>query len=156
VVATMILTLWSTAFGNGDLIPAIYTADGEDISPPMEWECDFDAGSFALICEDPDAPAGTWVHWVIYNLPGDARILEEGIETEAELEGGVLQGRNSWGLTGYRGPAPPSGKHRYYFTLYALEGTLDLAPGATAEELREAMEGNVIMEAEYMGEYTRE
>lgn len=152
----MTLTLWSTAFGNGDLIPDMYTADGEDISPPLEWECGFEAGSFALICEDPDAPGGTWVHWVIYNIPGEERVLEEAIPGDEELEGGVLQGTNSWGRTGYGGPAPPSGKHRYFFTLYALEEELDLPAGATAEQLRRAMEGLVVAESELMGEYTRE
>jgi Raf kinase inhibitor-like YbhB/YbcL family protein len=154
-VLGMVLAIWSTAFGNGDLIPVTYTADGEDISPPIEWECGFGAGSFALICEDPDAPAGTWVHWVVYNIPGGARFLAEGLPAEEELEGGILQGRNSWGATGYGGPAPPSGKHRYYFTLFALESPLDLPAGATADELREAMEGLVIQDAEMMGEYTR-
>ncbi len=151
----MVLAIWSTAFGNGDLIPVTYTADGEDISPPIEWECEFEAGSFALICEDPDAPVGTWVHWVVYNIPGGVRSLEEGLPAEDEIEGGILQGRNSWGATGYGGPAPPSGKHRYFFTLFALESPLDLPAGATADELREAMEGLVIQDAEMMGEYTR-
>ncbi len=152
----MVIALWSTAFGNGDLIPALYTADGEDISPPLEWECDLDAESFALICEDPDAPGGTWVHWVVYNIPGEYRSLEEGVLPEEELEDGMLQGRNSWGRIGYGGPAPPSGKHRYFFTLYALDGRLEMGPGATADELLQAMDGMVIEKAEYMGEYTRE
>ena len=149
-------SLWSAAFGNGELIPAMYTVDGEDISPPLEWRCDFDVETFALICEDPDAPAGNWTHWVVYNIPGDLRELNEGIPVEPELENGTIQGSNSWGSIGYRGPAPPSGKHRYFFTLYALEGHLHLAPGATAEELREAIEGNIIQQVEYMGEYSRQ
>ena len=152
----MAFALWSTAFSNGELIPVRFTADGDNISPPLEWECSFEAGSFALVCEDPDAPAGNWIHWVVYNIPGCAGILEEGIPAEAELEDGILQGKNSWGNIGYGGPAPPSGKHRYFFTLYALDGQMHLAPGATAEELRTAMEGHVIKESEYMGEYTRE
>jgi Raf kinase inhibitor-like YbhB/YbcL family protein len=150
------LVIWSSAFGNGDIIPARYTADGEDISPPLEWECSFDAGSFALVCEDPDAPMGTWVHWVIYNIPGGTRSLEEGIPGEAQLRDGILQGTNSWGRIGYGGPAPPSGKHRYFFTLYALQEPLDLSSGATAEELRQAMEGLVMRDAQFMGEYTRD
>ena len=149
-------SLWSAAFGNGELIPALYTVDGEDISPPLEWMCDFEAETFALICEDPDAPAGNWIHWVIYNIPGDIRELDEGIPVEPELENGTIQGSNSWRDIGYRGPAPPSGKHRYFFTLYALEGHLHLAPGATAEELREAIEGNIIQQVEFMGEYSRQ
>lgn len=150
------LSLWSSAFGNGDLIPVQFTADGDDISPPLEWECGFEVESFALICEDPDAPMGTWIHWVVYNIPGESRMLEEGIPAESQLEDGTLHGENSWGRIGYGGPAPPSGKHRYIFTLYALEGQLHLAPGATAEELREAIEGQIIEEAVFMGEYSRE
>jgi len=149
------LYLWSSAFGNGDMIPVQYTADGDDISPLLEWDCSFEAESFALICEDPDAPAGNWVHWVVYNIPGDSRALQEGVPAESELEDGTLQGENSWGNIGYGGPAPPSGKHRYFFTLYALEGMLHLAPGATAQELRDAIEGHTIKEAVLMGEYSR-
>lgn len=148
-------SLWSAAFGNGELIPALYTVDGEDISPPLEWACDFEVETFALICEDPDAPAGNWIHWVVYNIPGDQRELDEGIPIDPELLNGTIQGSNSWGDIGYRGPAPPSGKHRYFFTLYALEGHLHLAPGATAEELRKAIEGNVIQQVQLMGEYSR-
>ncbi len=148
-------SLWSTAFGNGDLIPILYTADGDDISPPLAWECNFDAVTFALICEDSDAPVGNWIHWVVYNIPGDLRELGEGIPVDPELDNGTIQGSNSWGNIGYGGPAPPSGKHRYFFTLYALEGQLHLAPGATAEELREAMKGNILGQAEFMGEYSR-
>jgi Raf kinase inhibitor-like YbhB/YbcL family protein len=150
------LALWSSAFGNGELIPLQFTADGDNVSPPLEWECNFEAGSFALICEDHDAPAGTWVHWVVYNIPGESRILEEGVPAEGELEDGMLQGENSWGNAGYGGPAPPSGKHSYTFTLYALEGLLHLAPGATASELREAIEDHIIERAQYTGEYSRE
>lgn len=152
----VVFTLWSTAFGNGDLIPAQYTADGENISPPLEWECDLDAETFALICEDPDAPMGTWVHWVIYNIPGEDRDLEEALSDDEMLDDGILQGENSWGEIGYGGPAPPSGKHRYFFTLYALDKRLDLPPGADADELRDAMDGFILAETQYMGEYTRE
>ena len=150
------LSLWSSSFINGGLIPVQFTADGDNISPSLEWGCSFEAESFALICEDPDAPAGTWVHWVVYNIPGESRMLEEGIPAAEQQEDGTLQGENSWGDIGYSGPAPPSGKHRYIFTLYALEGQLHLAPGATAFELREAIEGQVIEKAELMGEYTSE
>ncbi|MCK5115824.1 MAG: YbhB/YbcL family Raf kinase inhibitor-like protein [Candidatus Aegiribacteria sp.] len=150
------LALWSSAFGNGELIPVQFTADGDNLSPPLEWQCGFEAESFALICEDPDAPAGIWVHWVIYNIPGESRMLEEGVSAEEQQEDGTLQGENSWGSIGYGGPAPPSGKHRYIFTLYALEGQLHLDPGATAFELREAIEGQIIEKTEFVGEYTRE
>lgn len=138
------------------MIPLLYTADGEDISPPLQWECSFDPGSFALVCEDPDAPMGTWIHWVVYNIPGDVRTMPEAVSDAEELEAGAVQGVNSWGNIGYGGPAPPSGKHRYFFRIYALEGMLDLPPGATAEELRAAMEGSILVEGSCMGEYARQ
>jgi len=156
MISAVALFLWSSAFSGGDQIPIQYTVDGDNISPPLAWECSIEAESFALICEDHDAPGGTWVHWVVYNIPGEARALEEGMPTAGELEDGTLQGANSWGNTGYGGPAPPSGKHIYIFTLYALEGQLHLASGATAAELRDAIEGHVIEKAEFIGEYTRE
>jgi len=152
----MSLIIWSSAFSNGDLIPVRYTADGENISPPLQWECVNDPGSFAIICEDPDAPMGTWVHWVVYNIPGEKRTLPEGVPDWDETGTGVSQGTNSWGSTGYGGPAPPSGKHRYFFTIYALDRMLDIAPGATADELREEMEELIIIEASFMGEYARQ
>lgn len=152
----MSLIIWSSAFSNGDLIPVLYTADGRDISPPLQWECSNDPVSFAIICEDPDAPRGTWVHWVVYNIPGETRMIEAGVADGEELENGTRHGANSWGNTGYGGPAPPSGKHRYFFTIYALDRLLDIPPGATAYELRDEMEGSVLVEASFMGEYTRE
>lgn len=152
----IVLALWSSAFGNGEMIPVLYTADGDDISPPLEWECGLDAGAFALVCEDPDAPMGTWVHWVVCNIPGEMRSLEQGLPSGEVLENGIVQGSNSWGNTGYGGPAPPSGKHRYFFTIYALDDPLTVQPGATADQLRTAMEGRVLAEAQFMGEYTRE
>jgi len=155
LVVIMALSLLSPVFGNGDMIPVLYTADGEDISPPLEWEFEGDAGSYALLCIDIDAPGGEWVHWVAYNIPGDSMSIAEGIPAVERLEDGMLQGINSWGITGYGGPAPPSGKHRYVFTIYALEGMLHLAAGATSEELHTAMEGNILSEAILMGEYTR-
>jgi len=150
------LSIWSTAFGNGDAIPVMYTADGEDISPPLDWELSGQAETFALICEDPDAPMGTWVHWVIYNIPGDVRHLGTGVPSSEVLPDGSLQGVNSWGDIGYGGPAPPSGKHRYFFILYALKEPVDLPSGASAAELREAMEGLIVQEAQTMGEYGRD
>jgi Raf kinase inhibitor-like YbhB/YbcL family protein len=148
--------LLSSAFAQGGEIPVVYTCDGDDISPPLRWgrapggtEC------YALVCEDPDAPAGTWVHWVVYNIPADRTSLPEGVEAVEELEDGTLQGTNSWGRLGYGGPSPPSGTHRYYFRLYALDGLLDLPAGADAEGLRDAMEGHVLAEAELMGRYSR-
>jgi Raf kinase inhibitor-like YbhB/YbcL family protein len=99
---------------------------------------------------------GTWVHWVVYDIPGEMRSLDQDLPSGEVLENGIVQGRNSWGNTGYGGPAPPSGKHRYFFTIYALDGPLTIQPGATADELRSAMEGRVLAEAQFMGEYTRE
>jgi len=156
MVVMLALSLLSPAFGNGDMIPALYTADGEDISPPLEWVLEGEAASYALICIDIDAPRGEWVHWIAYNIPGDSTSLAEGIPAIERLEDGTLQGTNSWGRIGYGGPAPPSGKHRYVFSLYALEGMLHLAAGATSEDLLAAMEGNILAETQLIGEYTRD
>jgi len=149
------LFLLSPAFGEGEWIPAIHTADGEDISPPLVWKGNFDAGSFALICTDPDAPSGEWIHWVAYDIPPDARALAEAIPRVPALPDGTLQGTNDWGDTGYGGPAPPSGTHRYVFTLFALDGPVDLGPGASAEQLLEAMEGRILATARLTGIYAR-
>jgi Raf kinase inhibitor-like YbhB/YbcL family protein len=148
--------LSSTAFAEGDPIPQIYSCDGEDISPPMQWT-DPPEGtlSFALIADDPDAPAGTWVHWVLYNLPADTHSLPEAFPSDAELSDGSKNGENSWGRLGYGGPCPPGGTHRYFFKLYALDLILDLAAGPTKEQLLQAMEGHILAESELMGTYTR-
>lgn len=153
----MVLYLLSSAFGNGESIPVAYTADGGDISPPLRWgNVPAETVSLALVCEDPDAPVGNWVHWVLYNVPPDREELPEGIPPDEQvLEDGTIQGDNSWGRTGYGGPSPPSGTHRYFFRLYALDTSLDLEPGATAGELREAFEGHVLEQAELMGRYGR-
>jgi Raf kinase inhibitor-like YbhB/YbcL family protein len=146
----------SPAFGYGEEIPRKFTCDGEEVSPPLEWE-NPPAGtkSFALICDDPDAPMGTWVHWVLYDFPGDTRSLPEGFPNEREFENGAKSGKNSWGRYGYGGPCPPSGTHRYFFRLYALDAPLGLKPGANARQLRRAMEGHVLGTAELMGKYRR-
>lgn len=151
----IIFMLFSSAFTDGEMIPVLYTADGSDISPPMSWSICPGALSYAMICEDPDAPAGNWVHWVVYNIPGTVNSLGEGVPADSDLVDCTVQGTNSWGRIGYGGPAPPSGTHRYYFRLYALDAVLDLEPGATASELREAMEGNLLDTAEMMGRYSR-
>lgn len=152
----MAFEMTSAAFASGQAIPQAYTCDGEDISPPLEWG-DPPAGtqSFAMICDDPDAPGGTWVHWVLYNLPDHTRSLPEGLLPHAELSGGGRHGENSWGRLGYGGPCPPSGTHRYFFTLYALDQVLELPTGATKEQVLRAMEGHVMAEAELMGIYSR-
>jgi len=153
----MTMELTSTAFAQGEPIPRKYTCDGEDISPPLRWS-DPPQGtqSFALIADDPDAPMGTWVHWVLYNLPAEARTLPEGIPAQAELPGGGQHGQNSWRRLDYGGPCPPSGTHRYFFKLYALDTALDLDPGASKEQLLKAMEGHILAHAELMGTYARQ
>lgn len=148
--------LASTAFAHEEEIPERYTCDGEDISPPLQWG-DPPAGtqSFALICDDPDAPGGTWVHWLLYNLSTDVRGLPEAVPAQQELADGSQHGRNSWGRSDYGGPCPPRGTHRYIFTLYALDTTLDLAPGADKATLLQAMEGHVLAETALIGLYAR-
>ena len=146
----------SPAFSEGELIPSKYTCDGQDISPPLAWK-DVPAGtkSLALICDDPDAPIGTWVHWVAYNIPPKMTNLAENIHSEKELESGMRQGNNDWSSIGYGGPCPPGGTHRYYFKLYALDMSLDLKPGATKAQLLKAMEGHILAEGHLMGKYKR-
>jgi len=146
----------SSAFNEGQMIPLKYTCDGQDISPPLEWENAPDATkSFALICDDPDAPMGMWVHWVVYDIPPDMNNLPEHVRPERQLGNGIRQGNNSWPNIGYGGPCPPGGTHRYYFKLYALDTTLNLKPGATKEQLLQAMKGHVLEEAHLMGKYQR-
>jgi Raf kinase inhibitor-like YbhB/YbcL family protein len=153
----MALQVTSSVFKEGETIPRPYTGDGKDLSPPLEWS-DPPEGtvSFALICEDPDAPRGLWVHWVLFNLPANTRSLEEGLPAQATLSGGAVQGKNDFGKVGYGGPAPPRGKpHRYYFKVYALDSTLDLPAGATRAELLAAMKGHILAEGQLMGRYAR-
>jgi Raf kinase inhibitor-like YbhB/YbcL family protein len=150
------MNLTSSAFTHGAMIPKKYTCDGRDISPPLSWSDPPEkTESFALIMDDPDAPMGTWVHWVIYNIPATARSLSEGVPTDAELPDGSRQGRNSWHRIGYGGPCPPSGTHRYFFKLYALDTKLNLASGVTKEGLLQAMAGHIVAQAELMGRYSR-
>lgn len=146
----------SPAFKEGELIPSKYTCDGPDISPPLEWS-DAPAGtrSFALISDDPDAPVGTWVHWVIFNIPANVNKLDEDVPKKDVLSNGARQGRNDFGRIGYGGPCPPGGTHRYYFKLYALDKELDLKAGSTKRDLLKAMEGHVLAEAYLMGKYKR-
>ena len=155
--APMSIELTSTAFQPGATIPKQYTGDGADRSPPLGWsEPPPGTKSLALICDDPDAPGGTWVHWVLFNLPSQARELEEGVPTTETLGNGARQGKNDFGNIGYGGPAPPKGKpHRYFFKLYALAATQDLAPGATKAQLEDAMKGHILAEGQLMGTYQR-
>lgn len=151
------LELSSITFTQGSDLPRQHTCDGGDRSPPFAWR-NVPAGtaSFALICEDPDAPAGTWDHWVIFNLPAGMRELQAGIAPVDTLPMGARQGKNGWGTNGYRGPCPPKGPpHRYVFRLYALDSMLDLPPGVSKSQVLEAMSGHVLGEAELMGRYAR-
>lgn len=160
----MAFSLHSTAFQRGQPIPAKYTDDGDDVSPPLSWDAP-PAGTrqLALVCDDPDAPSPEpWVHWVIYEIPADARELPEGMPTSERVSSPVtaLQGGNSWtsGRTvGYRGPAPPRGHgvHHYHFKLYALGAEPDLQPGMTKAQLLQAIEPHVIASAELVGTYAR-
>jgi Raf kinase inhibitor-like YbhB/YbcL family protein len=147
------LELVSDAFEERGTIPIKYTSKGENISPPLSWS-DVPKGtkSFALIMEDPDAPMGTWIHWVIYDIPGDSRELNEGTPGNLVLEDGTRQGINSFRWAGYGGPAPPPGSsHRYFFRLYALDTVLDLAPGANKGLLTRTMQGNILGQTRLIG-----
>jgi Raf kinase inhibitor-like YbhB/YbcL family protein len=151
------MTLMSKGFKNGEAIPKTYSCEGDDLSPELEWTgAPKGTGSFALICDDPDAPSGTWVHWVVWNIPKDFDSLQRGILKASKFGSGIMQGRNSWPQTGYDGPCPPPGKpHRYFFKLYALDSILSLKESATKEELLSAMKGHILAEAELMGTYRR-
>jgi len=152
----MDLKIFSSAFEDGGMIPSKYTCDGIDVSPPLSWSgLPEGTKSIAIINDDPDAPMGTWVHWVIYNIPPAAKGLPEDIKRLERLPDGTLQGKNSWGRIGYGGPCPPSGIHRYFFKIYALDKMLNLKPGATKEELLSAMKGHILAQAQFYGKYTR-
>lgn len=146
----------STSFEEGKTIPKKHTCDGEDVSPQLAWT-GVPAGtkSIAVICDDPDAPAGTWVHWVIYNLPGDSTGIEENVPPREVLAGGARQGKNDFRKIGYNGPCPPGGTHRYFFKVYAIDTLLDLPAGAVKAELVRAMEGHVLAQGSVMGTYSR-
>ena len=152
----MALKLSSTAFSNGSDIPVKYTCDGNDVSPALSWsDAPKDTTSFALIADDPDAPSGTFTHWVLYAIPANTQQLPEGVPADEETNVG-RQGRNGFGRTGYGGPCPPPGRpHRYFFKLYALNAPLNLKPGASRNELESAMKGHVIAHTEIMGRYQR-
>jgi len=154
---TMEIEITSTAFAEGGLIPSKYTCDGSNISPPLQWDSVPEGTrSIALISDDPDAPMGTWVHWVIFGLPAETRELEENIPTDKTLSNGAKQGTNDFGNIGYGGPCPPSGAHRYFFKIYALDTELDLAAGARKNELLKAMEGHVLGQGQLIGKYKRQ
>ena len=156
--ADMSLELKSDAFVNGQSIPAKYSCVGKNISPALTWS-DPPAGtqSFALIADDPDAPVGTWVHWVLFNIPSDECSLPEDLPVTGKNvdPNAIYFGRNSSGNTRYDGPCPPSGTHRYYFKLYALDSLVDLLPGATKDELLKAMQGHILAQGELMGTFSK-
>ncbi|KPK86992.1 MAG: phosphatidylethanolamine-binding protein [Bacteroides sp. SM23_62_1] len=150
------MELFSSAFKHNDFIPRKYTCDGNDVSPPLTWEDSPDNTiSFALICDDPDAPMGTWVHWVLFNLPPDTRLLPENLPEDRKLPDGSIHGMTDFRRPGYGGPCPPRGTHRYFFKLYALDKMLDLEPGATKSDLVKAMQGHILAQCELMGKYGR-
>ena len=153
----MTMKLTSSAFQAGQAISVKYTCEGENISPPLHWS-DVPAGAktIALICDDPDAPGGTWAHWILYDLPVTANHLAENVPVSESLSVGAKQGINDFKRVGYGGPCPPPGKpHRYYFKLYALDIDLRLKPRATKQQLLRAMDGHILAEAQLMGTYQR-
>jgi Raf kinase inhibitor-like YbhB/YbcL family protein len=150
------MKLKSEAFSHGDAIPAKYSCKGSDVSPPLEWS-DVPAGteSFVLICDDPDAPVGTWDHWIYFNIPPDAAALPEAVPSGEHPELGGVQGRNSWRRNEYGGPCPPSGTHRYFFRLYALDTMVDLNPSAKKKGVLQLIQPHILAEAELMGTFSR-
>jgi Raf kinase inhibitor-like YbhB/YbcL family protein len=149
--------LASAAFRDGERVPVRHTCDGEDLSPSLAWTgVPVETRSFALICDDPDAPRGTWVHWLIWNLPADTAELKEGVPPTPELKSGARQGLNDGSKVGYGGPCPPPGKpHRYFFRLYALDTMLNLPTGVRRAELDAAIGGHILSQAAVMGTYER-
>ncbi len=156
----MSFTITAPAFAPGGEIPAAYTCEGADVSPRLEWTgTPAGTASFALIVDDPDAPDPaapkmTWVHWVLYNLPASSDRLTEAV-AQAALPGGTLEGANDWKRTGYGGPCPPIGRHRYFFKLYALDTVLPDLNSPTKAELLKAMQGHVLATAELIGTYQK-
>ena len=150
-------TLSSVSFASGATIPEQYTCTGQDVSPSLQWSnAPAKTVSFALIMDDPDAPAGDWVHWVMWDLPASKHALAENVAREEQLGDGSHQGRNSFNRTGYNGPCPPPGQtHRYFFRLYALDANVQVAPGSDRAALDAATKGHVLATAEYMGTFHR-
>lgn len=147
------MKLTSPVFFHQTPIPARYTCDGENISPPLVWsEVPANAKSLVLIMDDPDAPNGTWEHWIIFNLSVNMNSLPEGIK---QFPAGTKFGKNSWGQENYGGPCPPDKQHRYFFKLYALDSYLELPNGVSKEEIQQTMKGKIIAETELIGLYAR-
>ncbi len=154
-VKDSIMEITSAAFAEGDTIPMKYTCDGQGLSPPLAWTgVPEKAVSLVLIMDDPDAPMGIWAHWVLFDIPADMSALDEGILAMELADLNVMEGINSWSNTGYGGPCPPSGTHRYHFRLYALNKQLSLGPYASKEQVSQAMTGHVMAEAQLIGLYS--
>lgn len=150
------MQLFTRIFDHGGWIPSKYTCDGANESPTLEWSgVPENARSLALIVEDPDAPRGTFVHWLLYGMSPQENGLADGVGIDGPEAGGARQGQNGFGKTAYGGPCPPSGAHRYFFRLYALDADVKLPAGATRAQLEAAMHGHVLAEAELMGRYQR-
>jgi len=150
------MQLTSEAFVQDRPIPQKYSCDGNNVSPPLSWsDAPGATESFVLICDDPDAPGGTFVHWLYYNIPAKADSLPEGVSKDPQPSPGGMQGKNSFGKVGYGGPCPPGGTHRYFFTLYALDIQLDVSPGLDKQKLLKTVDGHVLGEAQLMGTYER-
>ena len=152
----MEIKITSSAFEPGGMIPVQYTCDGQDVSPPLSWgDVPEGTASIAVICDDPDAPMGTWVHWVLFDLPPETRGLPENIPAEDNLDMAGTHGTNDFRRLGYGGPCPPGGTHRYFFKIYALDKQMDIPAGSTKAQLLKAMEGHILAEGELMGRYKR-
>jgi len=153
----MAIELTSSAFDSGEPLPMRHTCDGNGISPPLHWRFAPDnTESLVLVCEDPDAPRGTFAHWVLYDIPPEMRELPENVPGEARLAWGGVHGRNDSGGIGYASPCPPSGPaHRYYFRIYALDQKLNLAPGANRQQILDQMDGHILDRGELLGQYAR-
>ena len=150
------ITITSPVFQEGERIPFDHTCDGANVSPPLQWTgIPQGAKSLALIVDDPDAPAGDWVHWVFYDLPPDTSELPYAVPDVEKIPSGGTQGKTDSGSVGYEGPCPPRGMHRYFFKIYALDAMLSLKPGVTKKELLKAMQGHVLAEGVLMGTYQR-
>ena len=150
------MKLESSAFANDGNVPSKYTCDGSDVSPPLAWSGVPDGTkSFALIADDPDAPMGTWVHWVVWNIPPSSTNLDESMPADRRLDDGTRQGINDFRKSGYGGPCPPGGTHRYFFKLYALDTEISLGDRAGKQDLEGAMKDHILAEAQLMGRYER-
>jgi len=152
----MKMKISSAAFQNGGPIPSKYTCDGANVSPPLQWSgLPQNAKTVVLICDDPDAPAKTWVHWVVYDLPANVTTLPEAVPAVERPPVGGKQGKNDFGKTGYGGPCPPGGTHRYFFKLYAIDTETSLEPATSKDQVLKAIEGHILAQGEFIGTYKR-